>query len=138
MMRKGITPIIAIIILLLITIALAGAAWAFLSGVLVSQTQKSFYIQPGGAYCTYDSSNGTYFITVRVVNIGTATLETSDFIVRSIDDVDPITLNTITIEPRDAGVILNSTNTTLGISGPGSHTLRLGTVASLQTIPIVC
>jgi flagellin-like protein len=37
-MRKGITPIIAIIILLLITISLAAAAWTFLTGYFTGLT----------------------------------------------------------------------------------------------------
>jgi flagellin-like protein len=38
-MRKGVTPIIAIIILLLITIALAATAWTYLSGLLGGYTR---------------------------------------------------------------------------------------------------
>jgi flagellin-like protein len=47
-MRKGITPIIAIIVLLLITVALAGATWTYLSAYWVgivgqSMTRASFW-----------------------------------------------------------------------------------------------
>ena len=43
-MKKGITPIIAVIILLLITVALAGLAWAFLSGYFTGLTGKTIAV----------------------------------------------------------------------------------------------
>ena len=43
-MKKGITPIIAVIILLLITVALAGMAWAFLSGYFTGMTGKTIAV----------------------------------------------------------------------------------------------
>jgi len=43
-MKKGITPIIAVIILLLITVALAGMAWAFLSGYFTGLTGKTIAV----------------------------------------------------------------------------------------------
>lgn len=49
MMKKGITPIIAVIILLLITVALAGFAWSFLSGYIGGLTGKN--VQVADSYC---------------------------------------------------------------------------------------
>jgi len=46
---KGITPIISIIILLLITIGLAGAAWTYMSGYFSGLTAR--YIEVGYSYC---------------------------------------------------------------------------------------
>jgi len=66
-MRKGITPIISTIVLLLITVALAGAAWVYIGGFMGTYTEKSFTIPTGGAYC---DNAGT--IHVRVVNTGTS------------------------------------------------------------------
>ena len=48
-MKKGITPIIAVIILLLITVALAGMAWAFLQGYFTQITPKN--LQVSDNYC---------------------------------------------------------------------------------------
>ncbi|NIO22451.1 MAG: hypothetical protein GTN38_00305 [Candidatus Aenigmarchaeota archaeon] len=48
-MRKGITPIIAIIILLLITIGLAATAWTYLSGFLITYTKSISLVD---SYCT--------------------------------------------------------------------------------------
>ena len=63
-MKKGITPIIAVIILLLITVALAGMAWAFLSGYFTGLTGKTI------AVVDY-SCIGTNTAQVIVRNAGT-------------------------------------------------------------------
>lgn len=52
-MKKGITPIIAIIILLLITIGLAATAWTYLSGFLSGYTRSLSLID---SYCTGSST----------------------------------------------------------------------------------
>ena len=48
-MRKGITPVIAIIVLLLITVALAGAAWNYLYAYWITVVGKT--IQLMDSYC---------------------------------------------------------------------------------------
>lgn len=80
-MRKGITPIIAIIILLLITIALAGAAWSYLQNFLFSQISKSFIIPSGGAFC----ENG--IIKIYLLNTGyqSVLMSPNDFIMAEVD-----------------------------------------------------
>jgi len=138
MMRKGITPIIAIIILLLITIALAGAAWTFLSGFLGTQIEKSFFVPTGGAYCTYDSITDSYNITVTVANTGTSTIKASDFIVHAIDDND-ITIDiTLEIPIREGKVAIRSNNISDSWSGQGNRVVYLGTTATVQQIPVTC
>jgi flagellin-like protein len=66
-MKKGITPIVATIIMLLITIALAGAAWTFLSGYFTSMTSQT--IQVVGSSCA-----GTNTVKMVVRNMGTQTI----------------------------------------------------------------
>ena len=79
-MKKGITPIIAIIVLLLITIALAGVAWTYLQGFLTSQISKTFTVPGGGAFCA-SGINSIY-----ALNTGyQSSLTTSDFIIAVID-----------------------------------------------------
>jgi flagellin-like protein len=79
-MRKGITPIISIIILLLITVALAAAAWTFLQGFFFPQITKTFAIPKGGDYC----SSGV--IKIYLLNTGyQSTLEKADIILADID-----------------------------------------------------
>ncbi len=60
---KGITPIIAILVLLLITVAIAGAAWVYISSYYGGMTKQQ--IEVTSADCT---TTGT---TVYIRNIGT-------------------------------------------------------------------
>ena len=68
-MKKGITPIIAVIILLLITVALAGMAWAFLQGYFTTLTGKN--AQVSDSFCLSGNSR------IVITNIGTQTLDIS-------------------------------------------------------------
>ena len=88
-MRKGITPVIAIIVLLFITIALAGAAWTYMQGFMFGQITKTFNIPPNGIYC----QGGT--ITVITQNTGyQTTLAAEDFIVKSLSYANGTSVNT--------------------------------------------
>ena len=69
-MKKGITPIIAVIILLLITVALAGMAWAFLSGYFTGMTAKTI------AVVDYSCINGNQ-AQVIIRNAGTGPITMS-------------------------------------------------------------
>jgi len=70
-MRKGITPIIAIIILLLITVALAGVAWSYLSTYMTGLTGQSVELRD--YFCTSGDT-----ATVIIANTGTLKIATSD------------------------------------------------------------
>lgn len=70
-MKKGITPIIAIIVLLLITVALAGAAWTYLSSFWAGMTARN--IQVTDAFCVA-GVNATIFVR----NTGTQDVLVSD------------------------------------------------------------
>ncbi|MFH0956513.1 MAG: archaellin/type IV pilin N-terminal domain-containing protein, partial [Candidatus Aenigmatarchaeota archaeon] len=70
-MMKGITPIIAIIVLLLITVALAGVAWSYLQGYMGGLTSKSIEVRD------YFCITGDKPIIV-VANIGTEAIATSE------------------------------------------------------------
>lgn len=90
MARKGITPIIAVIVLLLITVSMAGLAYTFLFGVLLGQIEQSFIISPGGVFCDSVGSNGNQ-ITIVIRNTGTtAALAGEDFLVRTVTDKDGV------------------------------------------------
>lgn len=78
-MRKGITPIIAIIVLLLITVALAGAAWTYLSTYMTELTGKS--VEVIDAFCI---NGDTAVILVR--NAGTTDVDTSEITVIDLSD----------------------------------------------------
>lgn len=68
-MRKGITPIISIIILLLITIGLAASAYTFMSGYFGTMTGTS--IQVSGV-CVGGTND---YALITVTNIGTASID---------------------------------------------------------------
>lgn len=85
-MRKGITPIIAIIVLLLITIALAGATWTYLS--VYWQSMIGVNIQVMESYCTGGNTG-----TMLLRNTGT-----QEFIAESIT-----VINSATDEEPDDG-----------------------------------
>lgn len=65
-MKKGITPIIAVIILLLITVALAGLAWTFLSGYFTGMTAQNIQL------IDYSCTNGMARVVFR--NAGTQSI----------------------------------------------------------------
>lgn len=151
-MRKGITPIISIIILLLITVALAGAAYSFLQGLFTPQISKSFLIPTGGAYC----SSGK--IIVYVVNTGyQSTMTGADFNLIAIDgNLIPSDGAFSPIQTGQSGKILDFTCSTgqdsLGATaacgsnccdiGPGDysghHIIDMGTVSSVQHLSVFC
>jgi flagellin-like protein len=97
---KGITPIISIIVLLLITVSLAGAAYVFLSVQMESYTGKA--IQASGV-CV----GGTQaFITVS--NLGTQSVSLT-----GCDSANPISgqsenCNDITVVRTDGGSMSNA------------------------------
>ncbi len=71
---KGITPIISIIILLLITIGLASAAWTYMSGYLTNLTSRTLGVTPasciGGTQVTFLVRNaGTNNIGSNTINV---------------------------------------------------------------------
>jgi len=70
-MKKGVTPIIAIIILLLITVALAGAAWTYLQAYMGALIGKS--IEVTDAFCI---NNNEAVVLIR--NSGTQSFVPSD------------------------------------------------------------
>ena len=139
-MKKGITPIISIIILLLITIALAGVAWTFLQGYLFTTIQGQINIPPGTAFCT----NG--LITVQLTNQGQTTLHVSNDPTRSdiigafVDSTDVRAyLNSTTIQPGNAAIILQDYNcgSPSGCSA-GQHKIRITTASSAAEAIVYC
>ncbi|MBN1896530.1 MAG: hypothetical protein JW789_02270 [Candidatus Aenigmarchaeota archaeon] len=77
-MKKGITPIIAIIVLLLITVALAGAAWTYLSGYMTGLTGKSYDIRD--AFCVQGDTG-----VIMLSNTGTLNISVSEISVIDIE-----------------------------------------------------
>ncbi len=128
--RKGITPVIAIIVLLFITIALAGAAWTYLQGFLLGQISKTFSIPTNGAYC----ESGR--VKVYIVNTAyQATLTLDDFILADVDGT-PITLTNLPLE-QGKGAKVVDTNCGTGCTS-GYHTVNLGTSSTVVHQRVYC
>ena len=68
---KGISTIIATILLLIITISLTGTAYMFVSGMLTSKISKTISIM--GASC-----NSSNYITLIISNDGTDTIKENE------------------------------------------------------------
>jgi|GEM_PF-6717777 len=67
MMNKGIATIIATVLLLMITIALAGTGYLFVSGMLTGRTSKTISL--------LDASCSGAAITIVVSNDGTSSIK---------------------------------------------------------------
>ncbi len=119
-MRKGITPVIALVMLMLITVGMVGIAYTWFSGLLTTQTEKGISIPPGGAYCTLGK------ISVLIQNNGaTSSLTTGDIIIAQVDGVDA-TKETVTIAPGSGSLLIK--DWTCGVScASGSRNIRIGT-----------
>ena len=144
-MVKGITPIISIIILLLITVALAGAAWSFLQGFLYPQIQKAFTVSPGAAYCTQQKT-----IKVFVINTGyqSQILTPNDWVILEVDgNSGPKCVQNAT-NYNTCGLMNNNLSTgetklivnwSCGGSCPsGARSIDLGTTSSVQHFNVYC
>ncbi len=82
-MRKGITPIIAIIVLLLITVALAGAAWTYLSTYMSGLTGQSVEVRD--YFCV-----GGDMAVILIANTGTIDLQTSEIAIVDMGTGNPV------------------------------------------------
>ncbi len=101
-MVKGITPVIALVMLVLITVGVVGLFYGWSSGLFGTQTEKAVSIPSGGATC----NNG--LVTVRVLNIGSAsTITDSDIIVAQISGTE-CSKSALSITPGQAGIIINA------------------------------
>ena len=122
---KAITPIIAIIILLLITITLAAAGWTFLSGYTGSLLSKQIDIS--GSVCV-----GGDRVKIFVKNIGTASISTDEISVIDKDTGNPITSGARweTGNQEDPGLVLYYGFDTPGNPQDGSPYGNDGTVSA--------
>ncbi len=124
-MKKGITPVISLIMLMLITVGMVGVAYAWFSNLLTTQTEKGISIPPGGAFC----SNG--LISVLVQNNGaTSDITTdADIIIRQVNggEVSGAAKVSTTISPGSGKIVINQWNCGGSACPPGANNIRIGT-----------
>ncbi len=131
MEMKGITPIIAIIILLLITIGLAATAYMFMMGFFGALTENSFIIQPNGVYCT--CTDDSCKITAVVTNSGQDQIETDEWLINTFDGTSSGTLTAG--GNLDKGSSITFTSPDLS---KGSYTVHIGTNAGVEHKTVNC
>ena len=96
-MRKAITPVISIIILLLITISLAGMGWTYMSGYYEAMTSKTIKLVEG-------SARGN---EVMILNIGTSEITGDDITVLTEGkDAGILDMSPATVEPKKSARII--------------------------------
>lgn len=119
---KGISAVIAVILMLVITIALAGSAYMFISGIFTSKTAVILSVED--AVC---ASNG---VTVYVRNDGTTT---SGTVTVTVDD----TWGSNTIASIAAGQI---GNVKIGTASPGAgyHRVAASTTGASARGQVYC
>ena len=117
LMVKGISTVIATILMLLITIALASFAYTYLSGVLTAQTAKTIELV-GGIECTTGTS---HIITVR--NIGTTNIPTGEVAV-TVDGTSATCTWSGTGDLVSGGTARTCTTGVTGVT-TGSHKVRV-------------
>ena len=114
-MSKGITPVISIIILLLITISLAGMGWTYMSGYYEAMTAKQIKIVEGSAYGN----------EVMILNIGTSEIDQSDLrVLVGGKDSEILDMDPATVEPKSSARLVfefsDLGQTDVRIIGPGN------------------
>ncbi len=131
---KGITPVIALVMLLLITVGMVGIAYAWFSGLIAGQTEKTFVIPTGGAYCIKVGGVNTVFVMVR--NTGaTSNLQDEDFVYTKLDG-SQLTAQNFDIPPSGSATLFNYN---CGAScSSGSHPVTIATRNSQAETRITC
>ena len=109
-MRKAITPVISIIILLLITISLAGTGWTYMSGYYEAMTAKTIKLVEG-------SARGN---EIMILNIGTSEIDQSDLrVLVGGKDSEILEMDPVTVGPK------KSARLTFEFSGLGRTEVRI-------------
>ena len=81
---KAVTPVIALVMLLLITVGIVGVSYSWFSGTISASTKKAVSIPPGGVYCTGGD------IKAFVLNNGDSPVTANDISVADVDGVSVI------------------------------------------------
>lgn len=140
---KGITPIISVIILLLITIGLASAAWTYMSGYMSNLTSRVF--ETSAPSCIQGTT-----VTFLVRNAGTGTMSTVNLVGMDLNTGLSVTISwtnvsnqaqTITqIGPGETAraTIGSPACTTVGMPKTCNYEITIVGTTQKATIPVSC
>ena len=126
MMNKGISAIIAVVLLLLIAIALAGSVYLYSSGIIGGKTAKT--ISVSDMYC-----NVTGYITVVLSNDGTASIADSDLTVLVDNGDRSANYDFETISPHDVAIVVSTVT-----ESSGEHTVLITSPSNAIRQVIYC
>jgi len=127
-MRKGITPVVAIVILLIIALGVVGLAYGFISGIIGTATGKAAFIS-GSSRCALG------VVTIDLTNVGTQSIIDADVIITQTLPAGGtsafLALDPTTIAPNEIG---SKTENAAGgfICGPGiicTYDVRVGPIS---------
>ena len=127
-MKKGISTIIATILLLIITIGLAGTAYMFISGMLTSKISKTISIL--GSYC--NATPGQH-LTLIVSNDGTDTIAANEIKVY-INNQEATGLFSTGIDPHKSEVDMTQT----GVSSGSANRVLVTSPSNAIDITVWC
>jgi len=139
-MKKGITPIVAIVILLLIAVAIAGAAYTYITGYWTGLTGKALEITS----TTCDSRGN---VTINVRNFGQDIVSLADpptgdvTVTRAIIAGSGGTLNVVksgTIDPGQGGTITDAGAGTGCTDTSATCQYTITTAGRAQTVTVTC
>lgn len=121
--KRGITPVISIVLLLMLTIALTGAAYMYISGMFQTKTQGIDVID---SFCNGGSASWI------VRNLGSTDISASSVTILSVDEsctTDPVAVAL----PAGQQVTL-----TASCSTGRAHTFRLIGPSNVQQLMVIC
>ena len=118
---KGVSAVIATILMLIITIGLAGTAYVYISGMLTGKTEKTISVLDASCNSTGDG------ITLVIANDGTTTIGTTEITIYINNQVNSAPLsgplnprNTTVLTGLSTGVNPGESNTVLIVSPSNS------------------
>ncbi|MFH0889774.1 MAG: hypothetical protein V1836_01355 [Candidatus Aenigmatarchaeota archaeon] len=142
-MKKGITPVISLIMLMLITVGMVGVAYAWFSNLLTTQTEKGISIPPGGSFCAAVGGNNK--ISILIQNNGaTSDISTAvggDVIILQIDGTDvgsDVSRQSVTIPAGSGKLIVNGYACGGTACTAGVHNIRVGTRTGIVESSAYC
>jgi flagellin-like protein len=132
---KGITPIIAILVMLLITIAITGSAWIYVSTYYSGMTGKAIEVT------SIDCTNAG--VAIYIHNIGTDTLDTANDIDEDRVEISgsctsavSITYDPVSLGPGDSGIATDSGCNSTTDDATARYTLIAG--GRVQKVQVSC
>ncbi|MBI3413464.1 MAG: hypothetical protein HY051_05295 [Candidatus Aenigmarchaeota archaeon] len=133
---KGITPVIALTMLVLIATGLTGVAYIWFSGLLTGSSEKVISIPTGGVYC--NGPPASMAIIATILNAGaSSSIVASDIKVFQVDGTSVAPSIAAPIKPGEAKTVTTS-YTCGGTCAGAGHDIRIGTASNVVQTRVIC